>query len=115
VCSSDLQQIKNNKSFKVGIYDYEEEYPTMSGLAIFLGFTTTSAFKKYREDPAYTDVIDYAKLMIEHQYEKLLQQGVPTAKIALRRLNAEWEDNSTVSHSFTFADMVKRISEGQAT
>lgn len=108
-----FEQVRKNGKFTIGVYDYEEEYPTLSGLAIFLGFTSTSQFKKYREDPEYTDIIDSAMLRVYHQYEKKFQEGNANAKIALKRFDKDWDDSTEMKHSFTFADMVKRISEGK--
>lgn len=105
-------QVTEKGEFTVNGVTYVEDRPTLSGLSIFLGFTTSSWINNYVEDPEYEEAVGYAKLRIENQYEKKLQDGVANAKIGLRRMNKDWEDATTVQHGFTFADMVKRASEG---
>ena len=101
-----FEQIAQNKNFKVGEIVYEEEHPTVSGLALFLGFPNTKAFERYKDRPEYADVMDYALLRIENQYEKLYQDGVTNAKSAMKRFG--WDDKQKIDGNFTLADFIAR-------
>lgn len=92
-----FRRVEEDGGFNIGIVKYTEKKPTLTGLAIFLGFSSTTAFKRYKENPKYADVIEYALLRVENRYEQLLQDGVSTAKIGLKRLG-EWEDETSIVH-----------------
>jgi len=55
--------------------------PTITGLALALGFTSRQALVNYQGySPEFRDTVKRAKLRVEHEYEKLLLD--PTAKPA---------------------------------
>jgi len=55
--------------------------PTITGLAIALGFTSRQALLNYEGySPEFMATVKTAKLRVEHEYEKLLRD--PTAKPA---------------------------------
>ena len=109
-----FRRVEQDGAFQIGQVCYVEKKPTLTGLALFLGFSSTSAFKKYKENPEYAQVIEYALLRVENRYEQLLQDGVSTAKIGLKRLG-EWEDETSVTHKVTLSDIVASINTERKT
>lgn len=105
-----FDQVKAYGKFNIDGIEYEEEFPTITGLALFLGFSSVSSLTNLCNNPNYSDVIEYAKLRIENRYEKLLQKGVVTAKVALNKLG-EWREDTNINHNFTFADMVAKAAK----
>jgi hypothetical protein len=109
-----FRRVEEEGKFQIGVITYTEKKPTLTGLALFLGYSSTTSFKKYKENPKYADVIEYALLRIENRYEQLLQDGVTTAKIGLKRLG-EWEDETVVTHKGTLADIISSINTERKT
>jgi hypothetical protein len=72
---------------------------TMSGLALFLGFSRSDNFqmvKKHGDD--YAEVVDFARLLVENAYEEKLHGPQCTGAIfALKHLSG-WSDKTTVTH-----------------
>ena len=71
---------------------YEVEVPTVSGLALYLGFVDRRSFYDYEDKPEFTHAIKKARFLIEKHYEELAQDGVTTAIFALK--NFGWSDAS---------------------
>ena len=111
-----FEQIKLNKGFTRGVIFYDEEYPTITGLALFLGFSSVSYFKRYLERPEYEEIIKYGLLRVENRYEKLLQEGSKNAVAGLKKVG-EWGDNPEIvqqvnvmqSQNNTSVDLQERI------
>jgi hypothetical protein len=91
-----FEQVKTSGKFNVGVIEYDEPVPTLTGLAIFLGFTTVGHFKTYMEREEYREHIEYAMLRIENRYEKLLQAGNKGALVGLKKVG-EWSGEPTVT------------------
>ena len=65
--------------------------PTISGLALYLGFCDRSSFYNYEEKPEFSYTIKKARFKIEHEYEKQLwNDKCPGAIFALKNLG--WTD-----------------------
>ena len=109
-----FRRVEASGGFQIGQVVYTDRKPTLTGLALFLGFSSTSVFKKYKENPKYSDVIEYALLRVENRYEQLLQDGVTTAKIGLKRLG-DWEDETSVTHKVTINDVIANIDMNRKT
>ncbi len=66
----------------------EDEKATLTGLALYLGFSRTEAFKKNaKRGVQWADVIDRAKLAVENSYE---MNGRTIDIFALKQLG--WSD-----------------------
>jgi len=69
--------------------------PTISGLALFLGFSSRQSFYDYEKNTEFSYTIRKARLFIETEYEEQLQVGNTTGAIfALKNLG--WHDKSEV-------------------
>lgn len=56
------------------VWDRPPQPPTLSGLALYLGFESTHAFEAYEQHGKYATQLKRAKLHIEAEYEKQLHQ-----------------------------------------
>jgi len=67
--------------------------PTITGLALHLGFESRQSFYDYenRENTEYSYIIKRARLFIEHEYEKCLHGTSPTGAIFALK-NFGWKD-----------------------
>ncbi|WP_295772850.1 terminase small subunit [uncultured Mucilaginibacter sp.] len=69
------------------VWDREPQPPTLSGLALFLGFESLQAFLLYEQNGAYASTLKRARLQIEAEYEKQLTSQPATGAIfALKSL-----------------------------
>lgn len=84
----------------IDAYFEKTSKPTLTGLALALGFTSRQAFLTYQEyGPEFSDTVKTARLRIEEHYEKLLQdpQTRPAGPIfALKNLG--WRDEQKIEH-----------------
>ena len=72
---------------------YDKKTPTVSGLALFLGFCSRAAFYEYEKKPEFKDTIKKARFRIENEYEKQLYNDKCTGAIfALKNLG--WKDKT---------------------
>jgi len=73
------------------------EVPTITGLAIFLGFESRQSLYDYEKNPIFSYSIKRAKLHVEKSYETyLLSQSSTGAIFALK--NFGWSDKSEIDH-----------------
>lgn len=71
----------------------EVRMPTITGLALALGFSSRSSWYEYEEKPEFTDTIKRARMRVEHDYEMQLrtsQSGQAGTIFALKNLG--WKD-----------------------
>lgn len=97
----------------------QEDKPTITGLTLFLGFSSVSAFKSYatRSDE-FAEAVAYGYLMIENHYEHLLQTEKLTkaGEVGLRRVG-EWRDSIDLAlsgnsaHNIFIQEAVKKWQE----
>lgn len=75
------------------------EYPTITGLALFLGFESRQSIYDYcKRNEVFSYVLKRAMLAIENHYETRLNYQSPTGAIfALKNMN--WSDKTEVEHS----------------
>lgn len=75
-----------------------KERPTVTGLALTLGFNSRQAIINYEVKKEYYDTIKKAKLLIEHYYEKGVVEGDihPATGIFILK-NFEWKDTFEVN------------------
>lgn len=83
-------QVEEHGEFSLGVVKYRQREPSITGLALFLGFSSVSQFKTYADRPEYEAPINYALLRLGMKYEELLQDGNKNALVGLKRLDKEW-------------------------
>ena len=72
----------------------EPEPPTVTGLALYLGFASVQSLEDYaKRGPDFSAVIKRAKLRVQHRYEKNLHGEKPTGSIFALK-NMGWKDNN---------------------
>lgn len=72
--------------------------PTVTGLALFLGFESRQSFYDYEENDEFSYTIKRARTFIEKEYEMMLHGGQCTGAIfALKNLG--WSDRTDLRHS----------------
>lgn len=75
------------------VWDREPEPPTISGLALHLGFASRQEFELYIQAGEFAAVIKRGRLRIEAEYEKKLHQQPSGAIFALKNLGWNERDN----------------------
>ena len=93
---NNLDEKKTNQAKK--IWSREPEPATITGLALFLGFTSRTAFEDYEENGKYADTLKRGRLRIEAMYERRLhQQSSPGIIFALKSMgwNEKTENKTT--------------------
>jgi len=80
------------KQFISGI-PYTVPVPTITGLALFLGFESRQSFYDYEKMDGYSYTIKRARLFIEREYEEQLQIGNTTGAIFALK-NMGWKDKT---------------------
>ena len=78
---------------KQKIWIREPEPPTLTGLAIFLGFHSKKAFEKYEENGRFASFLKRGRLRIEDVYEKKLLLSSPSGAIFALK-NMGWNDKT---------------------
>lgn len=73
--------------------EYKKCTPTMTGLALHLGFVSRKAMYDYENKPQFSDTIKKARLRIEHEYEKQLYIDKCTGAIFALK-NFGWKDKT---------------------
>lgn len=91
---------KNNGEF----VEYKKYTPTMTGLAIHLGFVSRQSMLDYEEKPDFSCTIKKARLRIEHEYEKQLYMDKCTGAIFALK-NFGWKDK--VENEITATESTK--------
>lgn len=71
--------------------------PTITGLALFLGFESRQSFYDYEKNEEFTYTIKKARTFIEREYEELLSTGNVTGAIFALK-NMGWNDKSIIEH-----------------
>lgn len=67
------------------------EPPTITGMALFLGFTSRERFYAYQDKPEFESVVAKIRTRIEYEYEKRLNANNPTGAIFALK-NMGWRD-----------------------
>lgn len=76
-------------------YSIEVPVPTITGLCLYLGFESRQSFYEYEQKPEFTYTIKKARLLIETEYEELLQAGNTTGAIFALK-NFGWTDRQEI-------------------
>jgi len=69
----------------------EQEVISITGLALYLGFTSRASMLYYQKEKGeqFKDVIDYAKSRVSEHYEMLLQSGVSASGMIFMLANID--------------------------
>ena len=90
-----IKGVENKKT--AGGWDRYPEPPTITGLALFLGFDSRQSLYEYEEKGnEFTCIIKRARLKVENGYEKNLHGSNNTGSIFALK-NMGWKDTSTVN------------------
>jgi len=80
-----------DKPTRQKIWDREPEPPTITGLALFLGFSSRQSFDDYEQKGKFAPLLRRGRLRIEAEYEKKLHDHYTSGPIfALKSLG--WND-----------------------
>jgi hypothetical protein len=83
--------------------------PTVTGLALYLGFCDRQSMYDYQEKPNFSCTIKRARTFIEHEYEKMLHNGQCTGAIFALK-NMGWADKTqTELTGANGADLVQKV------
>lgn len=87
-----------DKPTRQKIWDRDPEPPTITGLALFLGFTSRQSFEDYEQKGKHAQLLRRARLLIEAEYEKKLHDHYTSGPIfALKSLG--WNDGKNAGIS----------------
>lgn len=82
---------------EVIIYDRQPEPPTITGLALFIGFSSRQQFEDHEKKPRFAPTLRRARLKIEAEYEKKLHlTSAAGAIFALKSLG--WNDDKETTN-----------------
>ena len=96
----------------VGNTTVEVPVPTITGLALYLGFADRYSMYDYEKKEEFSHSIKKARAFIEKHYEELLQSNNVTGAIFALK-NFGWKDKQEIEHGATdkFAKAVSRAKE----
>jgi hypothetical protein len=104
--SEELEECINNyfngemriKTIIVGGFPQKVPVPTITGLAIHLGFESRQSLYDYEKREEFSYTIKRARLFIEREYEEQLQVGNTTGAIFALK-NMGWKDKTEVENT----------------
>lgn len=82
-------------TFTRKVYTRYPEHPSVTGLALYLGFTSRQALLNYEDKPEFVDSVKKAKLKVEHSYEQALH-GRNQAGPIFALKNFGWADKQEI-------------------
>ena len=85
------------KKVKQGKDVIEIPVPTITGLALFLGFESRQSFYDYEKDERFSYIIKRARSFIERGYEEALHTGGGAGAIFALK-NMGWTDRQNIEH-----------------
>ena len=87
------------EAYFTSIWDEEEQNfskrPTMTGMALFLGFQSRQSMYDYIKKEGFSYIITRARCVVEQSYEELLATKVSSGAIFALK-NMGWNDKTTV-------------------
>ena len=92
------QTLKELEDAIVTYFEENPKYPTITGLALHLGFDSRRSFYNYQERKQFSQVMKRAALRIESIHEANLYSGAPTGSIFWLK-NRDWKDKQEQEHS----------------
>ncbi len=95
---SDVEKLSDSIDKYFKICEEKKRNPSITGLALYLGFESRQSFYDYEKNEEYSYTIKKARLRIENMYEeKLLSNTVTGAIFALKNLG--WSDKQEIDHT----------------
>ncbi len=97
---SDIED-KINSYFESLLNEDQTQYetrPTVTGLALFMGFSSRQSLYDYGKKEDYSYIIKRAKVVIEMSYEEMLLTKASTGAIFALK-NMGWIDKQKIEHS----------------
>jgi hypothetical protein len=76
----------------------DKNKPTITGLALALGFESRQSFYRYEQDGEFSYTIKKARLRVEAVYEANLHEGAAAGSIFALK-NFGWSDKQEIEHS----------------
>lgn len=111
-----IKKYKTDKELQeiIDLYFIENpEYPTISGLALFLGFESRQSFYDYEKNEIHSYTIKRARLRIENSYEESLRKHGRSGDIFALK-NFGWKDTQDIKvESNSFAEWAKSVTSRQ--
>ena len=96
---------------KAGIPLFEEQPPTVAGLALFLGFADRTSFYEYKTRPAFSDTVKRAITRIEQYAERgVMIKDKPTGNIFWLK-NHGWKAEEETKVDVSLPEDWKRIAK----
>lgn len=86
----------------------EIEFPTITGLCLYLGFASKYSFYDYQELPEFSQSVKKARTRIEQHYEELLQWSTPAGPIFALK-NFGWSDRREVANTHELDSSIKKF------
>lgn len=79
---------------------FDSNPPTITGLALHLGFESRQSMYDYeKRDDKFSYIIKRARLQCENYAEKQLLSGEPAAGFIFTLKNYGWRDNQSIEHT----------------
>ncbi len=91
------EDIKDSEE-KRRVWDRYPEAPSVTGLALFLGFESRQSMYDYGNKPEFSYIVKRAKLLVENGYERTLMSDKPTGAIFALK-NMGWVDRTELDHT----------------
>lgn len=105
---------KEGKPYQKIVWEVFPEPPTITGLALHLGFESRQSILDYEKRGDFSCTVKTARLRVEHAYEKHLASGdSPTGAIFALK-NFGWSDRQELDHT-TGGEKINIISLGNGT
>ena len=86
----------------------ENEKPTMSGLAWFMGFSSRQSLWEYRKKEGFEYIANRIALFVEKGYEQQMAQGRGDGGIVFALKNFGWTDKQELDHTSSDGSMSQR-------
>lgn len=90
------------RTFLTGVDPYKKEItirvPTITGLALFLGFASRQSIYDYEKDGRFSYIIKRARLKVEVNYEEMLQLNTVASGPIFALKNMGWTDKTEIAH-----------------
>jgi hypothetical protein len=104
---------KSKKTIKEKVWDRQPEPPTLTGLALHLGFNSLADFENYENTGEFGPELKRSRLRIEGEYEKKLHQQAPTGAIfALKAMGWNERDSADDSNQSSKIMTVNMVDTG---
>lgn len=85
------------KTVTIEVWDRKPEYPTVTGLSLFLGFSSKSTLYEYAKTSEFSEPIKRALSFVEQHYEFNLNTKASTGAIFALK-NFGWKDTQHVEN-----------------